>query len=124
MTNKTAQQLFDASFGPGRTPRSDAYKQGVFACLQSGIDGLPRAECPYDFGTAEADAWCAGRAEGHALVRAERERAEPQGDAKYLCAVSPAAGLTIGSEFFEEAARNPIPINMDAVRQLQGGSDE
>lgn len=68
MTNKlTAQAVFDRAFEPGREPRSDAYKQGVLACLRVRIDGGELVKNPYPAGTAESDAYYAGVAEGRAL---------------------------------------------------------
>lgn len=67
MTELTAQAVFDNAFRPGRAPRSEAYKQGVLACLQVRIDGLKHANCPYAQGTAESDAYFAGVEEGREL---------------------------------------------------------
>lgn len=67
MTTPTAQQVFDKAFQPGRTPRSDAYKRGVLDCLRVRLDGLQHLICPYEEGTAEADAYFAGAEEGKAL---------------------------------------------------------
>lgn len=72
MTTPTAQQVFDKAFQPGRTPRSDAYKRGVFDCLRVRLDGLQRLTCPYEEGTAEADAYFAGADEGKYLSPAGR----------------------------------------------------
>jgi len=68
MTAKlTAQAVFDKAFEPGREPRSDAYKQGVLACLRVRIDGMELVKNPYPAGTAESDAYYAGVSEGRAL---------------------------------------------------------
>ncbi len=48
-------------------------------CLRASVDGLLREECPYTIGTAEADAWFSGQAEGNALARWERANAIPVG---------------------------------------------
>lgn len=53
MEKMTAQAVFDKAFQPGRTPRSDAYRQGVLACLQVRLDGLEHVQRPYEEGTAE-----------------------------------------------------------------------
>ncbi|MEJ6003774.1 hypothetical protein [Paucibacter soli] len=76
MPKKTAQQLYDEAFPSSRPPRSEAYKQGVMACLRARINGSLQPDCPYSLGTAEADAWYSGRNEGHALARAEAEAHE------------------------------------------------
>lgn len=67
MTTLLAQQVFDKAFKPGRAPRSDAYKQGVMACLRVRLDGAQHTACPYKEGTAESDAYFAGIDEGRAL---------------------------------------------------------
>lgn len=63
----TAQAVFDKAFTQGRNPRSDAYKQGVMDCLRTRIEGELPKKCPYILGTADADAYFAGRDEGRAL---------------------------------------------------------
>lgn len=68
MPELCAQTVFDKAFQPGREPRSDAYKRGVMDCLRVRIDGVERGQkCPYAPGTAEADAYHAGVAEGREL---------------------------------------------------------
>ena len=62
--HKTAQEVFNEAFPPGRAPRSEAYKRGVLDCLRFRIDDVPEVKCPYDQGTAEADAYLAGVDEG------------------------------------------------------------
>lgn len=64
----TAQAIFDEAFKPGRAPRSDAYKQGVMACLRVRVDGLAYEACPYPEGSAQADAYFAGVEEGRQLA--------------------------------------------------------
>ena len=64
----TAQAIFDEAFKPGRAPRSDAYKQGVMACLRLRVDGLAYEACPYPEGSAQADAYFAGVEEGRQLA--------------------------------------------------------
>lgn len=61
-------QLMAEIFDKPRTPRSDAYKAGVRAVLHFRLIGKARGEhvrCPYRLGTAEADAFFGGVAEGH-----------------------------------------------------------
>jgi len=67
MEKMTAQAVFDKAFQPGRTPRSDAYRQGVLACLQVRLDGLEHVQRPYEEGTAEFDAYFFGVNEGRDL---------------------------------------------------------
>jgi hypothetical protein len=67
MVVPTAQQVFDKAFHPARAPRSDAYKQGVMACLRVRLDGVQHAASPYTEGTPESDAYFAGVDEGRAL---------------------------------------------------------
>ena len=82
MTEKlTAQVVFDKAFEPGREPRSDAYKQGVLACLRVRIDGMELVKCPFPAGTAEADAYYAGVNEGRALAPIGRASAGFDGPA-------------------------------------------
>jgi len=64
----TAQEVFDKAFSKGRSPRSDAYKQGVLACLRVRLDGLAHVKCPYSEGSPESDAYFAGVEEGRALA--------------------------------------------------------
>lgn len=69
MLELTAQTVFDKAFQPGREPRSEAYKQGVMWCLRARVDGVGHTnKCPYAVGTAEADAYFAGIAEGRELA--------------------------------------------------------
>jgi len=67
MTELNAQAVFDKAFKKVRSPRSDAYKQGVMACLRVRIDGEQHMACPYAAGTAESDAYFAGVDEGRQL---------------------------------------------------------
>jgi hypothetical protein len=69
----TADEFFEAAFHPYREPRSDAYKAGVLAALRYRLGEAEHVECPYRIGTAEADAFHAGAAEGHALARNRTE---------------------------------------------------
>jgi hypothetical protein len=65
---ETAQQMYDRAFGPAREMRSGAYKLGVLHLLQSRVDGLALLPCPYDAGTAMADAYLSGQVEGSSLA--------------------------------------------------------
>lgn len=67
MSTSLAQQVFDEAFKPGRAPRSEAYKQGVLACLRVRLDGVQHTACPYKEGTAEHDAYFSGIIEGREL---------------------------------------------------------
>lgn len=64
----TAQEVFDKAFSKSRSPRSDAYKQGVLACLRVRLDGLAHVKCPYAPGSPECDAYFAGVDEGRGLA--------------------------------------------------------
>ncbi len=65
----SAADLFAAVFHPNREPRSEAYRAGCLAALRVRLGELARVRCPYRLGTAEADAFHAGVAEGHARAR-------------------------------------------------------
>lgn len=62
----TPEQVLAAAFALPRTPRSDAYKLGALSALKLRMQGTLIAH-PYDYGTAEADAFFAGQSEGHSL---------------------------------------------------------
>jgi hypothetical protein len=65
----TVDQLMQAAFFNGRTPRSAEYKAGTRAALQNRIerkDIIP----PYQAGTTEADAYFSGIEEGKTIWRA------------------------------------------------------
>jgi len=66
----TAQQIFDAAFGANPESHSEEFWQGALWCLKTRVDGLPRRDCLFPRGTAAADAWFAGEAEGDALASA------------------------------------------------------
>lgn len=72
--NATAGRLYRAAFFPGRDPRSDAYRYGVFIALRRFIGDGKRVACPWPAGTAEADAFWSGTGEGSAIARQEKER--------------------------------------------------
>ncbi|PLY40271.1 hypothetical protein CSZ94_21790 [Janthinobacterium sp. ROICE36] len=60
--------LFQTAFYNGRTPRSTEYQTGTRAALAFRIERKD-IDPPYQAGTAAADAYFAGIAEGHALWR-------------------------------------------------------
>lgn len=62
-------ELMRNAFERPRTPRSDEYKLGVLWLLNFRVDGI-RQPCPFHPGTAEADAFFAGRDEGNEIWRA------------------------------------------------------
>lgn len=64
----TVDQLFSAAFSARRDPRSGEYMDGARAALAYRIEGL-RIGQPYQVGTAAADAFASGIAEGHAIWR-------------------------------------------------------
>lgn len=65
----TVDQLFQTAFYNGRTPRSSEYKSGTRAALAFRIE-CKDIDPPYQAGTAAADAFFSGIAEGHAIWRA------------------------------------------------------
>ncbi|NCC53729.1 MAG: hypothetical protein EOM20_21335 [Spartobacteria bacterium] len=74
-------ELMAATFEVPRDPCSPAYKVGARAGMRSMLEQV-QARCPYTLGTAEADAWFAGLAEGRRRVRclmAEQVESEPSG---------------------------------------------
>jgi len=64
----SVDQLFQTAFYNGRTPRSQEYKAGARAALAFRIERRD-IDPPHQAGTAAADAYFAGIAEGHALWR-------------------------------------------------------
>ena len=64
----SVDQLFQTAFYNGRTPRSAEYQTGTRAALAFRIERKD-IDPPYQAGTAAADAYFAGLAEGHALWR-------------------------------------------------------
>lgn len=65
----TVDQLMQAAFFNGRTPRSAEYKAGTRAALESRIEHKDIVP-PYQAGTTEADAYFAGIEEGKSIWRA------------------------------------------------------
>ena len=64
----SVDQLFQTAFYNGRTPHSTEYQTGTRAALAFRIERKD-IDPPYQAGTAAADAYFAGIAEGHALWR-------------------------------------------------------
>ena len=64
----TVDQLFSAAFSASRDPRSGEYMDGTRAALAYRLEGA-RIGQPYQVGTAAADAFASGIAEGHAIWR-------------------------------------------------------
>lgn len=58
--------LIDTAFASPRDPRSPEYKAGVRAALEKRFNGVAIA-CPYELGTAAADAFLSGLDEGRAI---------------------------------------------------------
>lgn len=65
----TVDQLMQAAFFNGRTPRSAEYKAGTRMALEHRIDRIDIVP-PYQAGTAAADAFFAGLDEGKSIWRA------------------------------------------------------
>jgi hypothetical protein len=63
-----AHDLYSKAFSVARDPRSQQYKAGLMAVLMYKAEGEPM-DCPYPKGTALADAWLSGTAEGHVIWR-------------------------------------------------------
>jgi hypothetical protein len=68
-----AVDLYVDAFGSGtRTPRSAAYEKGAMAALTRIFDGTC-THAPYSAGTADFDAYIAGRQEGHQIAAAHMQ---------------------------------------------------
>jgi hypothetical protein len=65
----SVDQLMQAAFYNGRTPRSAEYKAGTRALLENRIEQKDIVP-PYQAGTTEADAYFAGIEEGKSIWRA------------------------------------------------------
>lgn len=63
------QALFTEAFRSPRSPRSEEYKAAVLALLRVKCGKAVDCPCPYEVGTASADAWFSGIAEGHSIFR-------------------------------------------------------
>lgn len=66
---QTVNELMEATFFEGRDPRSAEYKEGVRDFLLSRVEGGSLAPIPHELGTAQADAYLAGREEGQIIWR-------------------------------------------------------
>lgn len=64
----TVDELMKQAFELPRDPRSPEYKAGCRALLDFKINRIA-IERPYQFGTAQSDAFFAGIDEGHAIIR-------------------------------------------------------
>lgn len=72
MNTLTVDELMRRAFDVPRDPRSAEYKQGVRDTLIFRIEG-DQMVLPYDIGTAQCDAYFAGREEGNLIWRALQE---------------------------------------------------
>ena len=70
----TAMWIYRSAFeNSTRTPRSEAYKMGARCALCAKFCGESIQQPPYSVGSAEFDAWEAGRTEGMMLWRQAME---------------------------------------------------
>jgi len=76
-----ASYLFARAFAKSRDLRSQAYKDGVMAAVLMQVSGT-EVRCQFARGSAEWDAFAAGKDEGHAIGREYKSGgiAVPQGD--------------------------------------------
>lgn len=77
-TQLTAQAIFDEAFPVWRPKRSDAYRKGVFLHLRYRMLETVQYTCPYEPGSAEADAFWSGVSEGWNLLA--KYKADCRGD--------------------------------------------
>ncbi|MCI0146659.1 hypothetical protein KNO81_12250 [Paraburkholderia sediminicola] len=73
MNTPTVDELMRRAFDVPRDPRSAEYKQGVRDTLIFRIEG-DQMVLAYEIGTAQCDAYCAGREEGHRIWRAHQDK--------------------------------------------------
>lgn len=66
-----ANEIFTAAFDKPRDKRSNEYKLGASDTLKFRCGEIHSVRCPYEIGTAQADAYFAGCAEGHQLFNNE-----------------------------------------------------
>lgn len=64
-----ARELFEAAFSVPRDVRSPEYKAGVLDVLRFRLSETGSVRCPYQAGTAQADAYWSGCDEGHRRAR-------------------------------------------------------
>lgn len=69
----TIDDLVNLAFSRAQSPRSDEYKAGVHAILVYWAN-QETCTCPYPSGSAQADAFFAGVAEGHDIWRDWNDR--------------------------------------------------
>jgi len=74
MKNRSPIEIFDEAFHEARDPRSKEYRKGVLQTLEYCRGYRGALCCPYPLGTAQADAWFSGTAEGYALSAEDRQR--------------------------------------------------
>lgn len=72
-TSLQVDRLMALAFFPGRSPRSEAYREGCRAAIEYRITST-RIAAYYPVGSCEADAWAAGVEEGHGIWRAKVAR--------------------------------------------------
>lgn len=60
----TAEQILEDLFSSPRDPRSSEYRDGLLTELKFRLEGEGYPACPFELGTAQADAWFSGRDEG------------------------------------------------------------
>jgi hypothetical protein len=73
MNTPTVDELMKCAFDVPRDLRSAEYKQGVRDTLIFRIEG-DQMVMPYKIGTAQCDAYFAGREEGHRIWRARQDK--------------------------------------------------
>jgi len=66
---QTVDDLMENAFFEGRDPRSAEYKQGARDVLVARMAGSALPAIPFKVGTAQADAYLAGREEGGIIWR-------------------------------------------------------
>lgn len=73
-----ATEIFNQAFAlePTRDKRSHEYMEGVLYILQIQLGEIEKKVCPYNIGTAQADAWFSGTDEGHRLIRGQRSHCQ------------------------------------------------
>ena len=69
------EKLFLMALGQQKSPKSDAFKQGLLAALAYRATGIKVSlNCPYATGTANFEEFLAGADEGHKSWRALEEK--------------------------------------------------
>ena len=67
-TNTEIEAIVKEAFPGWRPMRSTAYREGLYAKLRSRLQGV-FPSCPYEHGSAELDAWCAGSDEAVQILK-------------------------------------------------------